>query len=63
MAKASQIVDELLDARLVTERRMQIRRARRRLGRVDAADAVHLVEVLGLRVVGLEVGVGERPRR
>ena len=38
-------------------------RARGRLGRVLAAGAVHLVELLGLRVVRLHVGVGDRPRR
>ena len=40
-----------------------IGRARRRLGRVLAARAVHLVELLGLRVVGLHLVVGDRPGR
>ena len=37
-------------------------RAGRRLGRVLAASAVDLVELLGLRVVGLHLVVADRPR-
>ena len=55
-------VRELLDARLVRDGRERIRRARRRLGRILAARAVHLVELLGLRVVRLQLVVGDRPR-
>ena len=40
---------------------MRVRRARRRLGRILAARAVHLVQLLGLRVVRLELVVGDRP--
>ena len=43
-----EVVVELLDARLVADRRERVRRARRRLGRVLAAGAVHLVQLLGL---------------
>ena len=53
---------ELLDPRLVGDRRVRVRRARRRLGRVLAAVAVHLVELLGQRVVRLDLVVGDRPR-
>ena len=60
--RRGEVVGELLDARLVRDRRERIRRARRRLGRVLAARAVHLVELLGLRVVRLDVLVGDRPR-
>ena len=42
---------------------MRIRRARRRLGRILAAGAVHVVHLLGLRVVRLELVVTDRPRR
>ena len=58
-----EVVGELLDARLVGHRRERVRGARRRLGRVLAAGAVDLVELLGPRVVGLELVVADRPRR
>ena len=58
---AGEIVRELLDARLVRDGGERVRRARRRLGRILAARAVHLVELLGQRVVGLELVVGDRP--
>ena len=63
---AREVVAQLLDARLVADRRVRIRAARRRLGRILAALAVHLVEVLGLGVVRLEVAyeighAGEMP--
>jgi hypothetical protein len=56
------VVGELLDARLVRDGRMRVGAARGRLARVDAALAVHVVQMLGLQVVGLEVLVGDRPR-
>ena len=62
VARRREVVGELLDPRLVRDRRERIRRARRRLGRVLSARAVHLVQLLGLRVVRLEVVVGDRPR-
>ena len=43
VARRLEVVRELLDPRLVRERRERVRRARRRLGRVLAARAVHLV--------------------
>ena len=61
VAGRREVVGELLDARLVRDGRERIRRARRRLGRILAAGAVHLVELLGLRVVRLELVVGDRP--
>ena len=54
---------QLLDPRLVADRRVRVGRRCRRVGRVGAPLAVHLVELLGPGVPGLEVGVGERPRR
>ena len=60
---AREIVVQLLDARLVADRGIRIGRAGRRLGRVDAALAVHLIEALGLGVVRLELVVADRPRR
>ena len=58
-----EIVCELLDARLVADRRERVRSAGGRLGRVLAAGAVHLVELLGPRVVGLHLVVLDGPRR
>src|SRR5438128_7440626 len=58
---ARQVVDQLLDARLVAEGWMEVGRARGRLRRIAAAEPVHLVEVLGLRVVRLQVVVRARP--
>ena len=58
-----EVVRELLDPRLVRDRRERVGSARRRLGRVLAARAVHLVELLGQRVVGLHLVVADRPRR
>ena len=57
-----EVVGELLDARLVADRRVRVGRAGVGLGRVLAARAVHLVELLGLRVVRLEHVVADRPR-
>ena len=60
-ARRGEVVGELLDARLVRDGRERVGRAGRRFGRVLAARAVHLVELLGLRVVGLHLLVGDRP--
>src|SRR5262249_37969382 len=54
-------VDDLLDARLVAERRMAVGRTRGRLGGIAAAQPMHLIEVLGLRVVRFEIVVRDRP--
>ncbi len=54
---------ELRDLRLVAHQRMSIGRARGRLGGVDAMLTVHVVELLGLRVVRLEVLIAQRPGR
>ena len=63
VADRGEVVGELLDARLVGDRRERVGRARGRFGRVLATGAVHAVELLGLRVVGLHLLVGDRPRR
>ena len=63
VAGRREIVRELLDPRLVGDGGMRVRRARRRLGRVLAAGAVHLVQLLGERVVRLQLVVGDRPGR
>ena len=61
VAGGLEIVGELLDPGLVRDGRERVRRARRPLGRILAADAVHLVRLLGPRVVGLELVVADRP--
>src|SRR5439155_2124506 len=58
---ARQVVDQLLDARLVAEGWMEVGRARGRLRRIATAEPVHLVEMLGLGVVRLQVVVRDRP--
>ncbi len=62
VAAGGQIVDELLDPRLVRDGRERVGPTRGRLGRILAPGAVHLVDLLGQGVVGLEVGVRDRPR-
>ena len=57
-----EVVGELLDARLVADRGERVRRRRGRLGRILAARAVDLVELLGERVVRLHLRVVDRPR-
>ena len=59
---ADEAVEHRLDARLVADRRVAVGGARRRLGGIAAPQPVHVVEVLGLGVVGLEVLVADRPR-
>ncbi len=63
VASPYQIVVELLNARLVRDRRERIRATGGRLGGILAARAVDLVQVLGPHVIGLEVGVRDRPGR
>src|SRR5262245_24093134 len=41
---------------------MQVGRTRRRFGRVAPAETMHLVEMFGLSVVGLEIFIRDRPR-
>ena len=61
VAGGLEIVGELLDPGLVGDGRERVRRARRPLGRILAAGTVHLVRLLGPRVVGLELVVADRP--
>ena len=57
MSGAREIVGELLDARLVRHRRMRVGLVARRLGRIAAALAMHVIELLCFGVVGREVAV------
>src|SRR6516225_8724474 len=54
-AGTRQIVRQLLDARLMRYRRVGIGILARRLGRVAAALAVHVIEPLGRAVIGRQV--------
>lgn len=61
--QAGEIFTQLLNAWLVADGRMQIGSACLRLGGVLAADAVDMVVVLGLRVIGLQVSIADGPFR
>ena len=63
VAAGHEIVVQLLDARLVRDGRVRELARAPGLGGVLAGASVHQVEPLGLGVVGLEVGIGERPGR
>src|SRR5215467_13453167 len=56
-----QVVIELLDARLIGDRWVGILHAVRWVGWVVAMLAVHLVELFGPAVVGLELFIGDGP--
>src|SRR6516164_5014754 len=58
-----EVVGELLDARLVRDRRVGKRTRSWWLGVVLSGGAVNQVDALRLGVVGLEIFIGERPRR
>ena len=62
-ALGAQPLREVGDVRLVLDSRVRERRAARRGRRIVARGAVDAVHALGLAVVGLEVGVAERPGR
>src|SRR6187551_3726493 len=63
VAGGFELIGELLDPRLVRHGRVRVRRAGRRLRWILAPCSVHLVELLGLRVVGLQLVVRDRPGR
>src|SRR5262245_64400110 len=60
--QAREIVAELLDTWLMSDRGMQVRSAGRRIRGIFSPAAVYVVEMLGLRVIRLEVLVRDRPR-
>jgi hypothetical protein len=63
VAGALQVVEQLLDARLVRDRRMRVGFARPRLGRILAAQAMDVEQLLGSLVMRLELVVADRPGR
>jgi hypothetical protein len=60
-AQRGEVFGELLNARLVADSRVRERPRSPSLGRVFAAVAVDVIHRLGLRVVGFEVFVRDRP--
>src|SRR5262249_35282897 len=59
--ESREVVAEPLHARVMADRRVRVRRAGWWVRGVLAALAVHVVKLLGLRVVGLKVLVADRP--
>src|SRR5581483_252421 len=58
-----EVFGQVLYARLVTDGRMRIWPARRRLGRIFAALAVHMIQPLSRGVVRLQIVIRDRPSR
>src|SRR5690349_6131786 len=61
--EALEIVAQLLDSRLMADRRMRVRAAGARFRRVFTAFAVHVIETFGLQVIWLKIVVRNRPGR
>jgi hypothetical protein len=57
----SEVIAEVLYARLVADRRVWVWAACGRVGRVFAALAVDMVEMLRLKIVGFKIVIGDRP--
>src|SRR3974377_859112 len=58
-----EVLTELLDARLVADWRMRIGATCWWLGRIFSTPAMHVIQALGLPVMGFGGGVGKRPSR
>ena len=63
MAKPPEIVEQLLNARLVAHGRITIRRAGFTLRRIGAALSVDMIQPLRLCIVRLKVRIAQRPGR
>src|SRR5262245_40041503 len=63
VAGRRQVLEELLYARLIGDRRARIRSAGGRLGRILTPQPVDVVHLLRSGVVGLQFFVGDRPGR
>src|ERR1700758_3039939 len=61
-ARTCEVIGQLLNARLMADGGPGIGGLRRRFGRIFSAVSVHLIQILGLRVVRLQVVITERPR-
>jgi hypothetical protein len=62
MAEPLEIVVQLLDPRFVADRRIRVRSAGVPFRRIDAVLSMDVIQVFGLRVIRLEVVIGQRPR-
>src|SRR5229473_5185080 len=60
--RTCKVVGQLLNARLMADGRPGIGGVRRRFGRIFSAVPVHLIQILGLRVVRFQIVITERPR-
>src|ERR1700746_2923977 len=60
--RTCEVVGQLLNARLMADGGPWIGGVRRRFGRIFSAVSVHLIQILGLRVVRLQIVIAERPR-
>src|SRR5262249_44993757 len=60
-SEAGKVVSELLDARLMRDRRMRIGRARPGVGGILATRAVHMIEILSRHVVRFQVVIANWP--
>src|SRR5205814_8089207 len=58
-----EIGEEVLDARLMGDRRARVRAARGGLRRILAAKSMHVIHLLGPHLIRLEVLVTDRPGR
>src|SRR5829696_8873076 len=63
VAFAFQGVAQSLDPRLVADRRMGVGRTRPALCGINTAQAMHVEQTLGGRVIRLEFGIPDRPSR
>ena len=61
IAGGGEIIEELLDAGFMRDRRRRIGRAGRRFGGIAAVFAMHVIELLGLRVIRLQFVITDRP--
>src|SRR5712692_5374075 len=59
--RACKVVRQLLDARLMADGGPGIGGVRRRFGRIFSAVSVHLIQILGLRVVRLQIVITNGP--
>src|SRR6516225_2723976 len=61
--QTSKVITQLLHPRFVAYRWILIRPAGERLSGVCSAFAVYLIQILGFQIIGLEIVVGDGPRR
>ena len=62
-AGTRKVIRQLLNTGLVADGRPRIGSFSWRLRRIFSAIAVHLIKIFGLRVIGLQIVIADRPRR